>query len=90
MTKMDAMPIYGKKLKKIFSGTKRLMTLKLGTQHQVLKYYQISSNGDPGLTMTYFMARSNLVPYAFIWEKVKTKDFSETIVIYDIRVGKCS
>ena len=24
---------------------------------------------DPGLTMTYFTARSNLVPYAFVWEK---------------------
>ena len=36
------------------------------------------------------MARSNLVPYAFVWEKVKTKDFSETIVVYDIKVGRCS
>ena len=38
------------------------------------------SNGDLGLTLTYFTARSNLVPYAFVWEKGKTKDFSETIV----------
>ena len=36
------------------------------------------------------MARSNLVPYAFVWEKVKTMDFSETIVSYDIKVGRCS
>ena len=36
------------------------------------------------------MARSNLVPYAFVWEKVKTMDFSETIVVYDIKVGRCS
>ena len=35
------------------------------------------------------MARSNLVPYAFIWEKVKTMDYSETIVVYDIKVGRC-
>ena len=40
--------------------------------------------------MTYFMARSNLVPYAFVWEKVKTMDFSETIVVCDLRVGRCS
>ena len=59
------------------------MTLKLGMQHWVLKYYQVCSNHDPGLTLTYFMARSNLVPSAFIWEKGKTMDFSETIVIYD-------
>ena len=62
------------------------MTLKLGMQHRVLKYYLLSSNDDPGLTFTYFMARSNLVPYAFVWEKGKTMDFSETIVIYDISV----
>ena len=43
---------------------------------------------DPGLTLTYFTARSNLAPYAFVWEKVKTMDFSETIVVYDIKVGR--
>ena len=36
------------------------------------------------------MARSDLVPCAFVWEKVKTMDFSETIVVYDIRVVRCS
>ena len=30
------------------------------------------------------MARSNLVPFAFVWEKGKTMDFSETIVVYDL------
>ena len=56
------------------------MTLKLGMQHWVLEYYQICSNDDPGLTLTYFTARSNLVPYAFVWEKGKTMEFSETVV----------
>ena len=28
-----------------------------------------------------------MIPYAFVWEKVKTLDFSETIVVYDIKVG---
>ena len=41
------------------------------------------------LTLTYFTAMSNLVLYAFVWEKVKV-DFSETIVVYDIKVGRCS
>ena len=63
------------------------MTLKLGMQHWVLKDYQVYSNNDPELTLTYFMARSNLVPYAFVWEKGKTMDFSETIVVYDVKVG---
>ena len=50
----------------------------------------MSSNDAPGLILTYFMARSNLVPYAFVREKVKTMDFSETIVVHDIKVGRCS
>ena len=33
------------------------------------------------------MAMSNLVPYAFVWEKGKTMDFSETIVIYDLKIA---
>ena len=64
------------------------MTLKLDMQHQVFKYYQIYSNDVPGLTVTSFTARSNLLPYAFVWEKGKTKDISETIVVYDVKVGR--
>ena len=91
MTKMAAMPIYDKNLKKnFFSGTKRLMTLKLGMHHWVLEYYQVYSNHNPRLTLTYFTARSNMVPYAFVWEKGETMDFSETIVVYDVKVNRCS
>ena len=70
-------PYMVKTLKNFFSGTKRLMTLKFGLQHRVLEYYQVCSNDDPGLILTYFTARSNLVPYAFIWEKGKTMDFQK-------------
>ena len=66
------------------------MTLKLGMQHWVLKYHQVYSNDDPGLTLTYFTARSNLIPYAFVWEKGKTRDFLETVVVYDVKVGRYS
>ena len=41
------------------------------------------------MTLTYFTARSNLVTYAFLWEKVKTVDFSETIAACDLIVGRC-
>ena len=37
-----------------FVGTKRPMTLKLGIQDRVLKYYQIYSNDDIGLTLNIF------------------------------------
>ena len=73
--------------RRFFSGTKRRMTLKLCMHHWVLEYYQICSNDDPELTLTYFTARSNLVPYAFVWEKGKTMDFSETIVVYDLKLA---
>ena len=65
------------------------MTLKLDMQHWVLEYYQDCSNDDPGLTLTYLTARSNLVPYAFVWEKLKTMNVLETIVVYDVKVGRC-
>ena len=42
-----------KTLKKILSGTKRPMTLKLDMQHQILEYYQVCSNDDPGLTLIF-------------------------------------
>ena len=77
---------YRLKTLKIFSGTKRPMTLKFGMQHRVRKNYQVCSNDNPGLTLTYFTARSNFVPYASVWEKGKTVDFSEIIVVYDLKL----
>ena len=75
----------------LFFGTKRPMTLKVYMQHRVLlKVLPSSSNDDSGLTLTYFMPKSNFVPHAFVWEEGKTMDFSETIVIYDVEVGRCS
>ena len=63
------------------------MTLKLSMQHRLLEYYQDCSNDDSGLTLTYFTARSNLVPYAFVSEKDKTMAFSETVVVYDLKLA---
>ena len=78
MTKVTALPICGKNLKKVFfSRTKRQTTFKVGMQHRVLEYYQVYSNYDPELTLTYFTAMSNLVPCAFVWEKGKTMDFQK-------------
>ena len=60
------------------------MTLNVGIQHWVLEFYQVCSNDDPGLTLTC------LVPYALVWEKGKTMDFTEIILVYDIIAGRCS
>ena len=50
------------------------MTLKVGMQHRVLEYNQVCPNDDPEITLTYFKTRSNLVLYAFVWDKGKTMD----------------
>ena len=69
MTKMAATPIYGKNpLKIYFSRTRRSMTLGLGMWHLGSEAYQVCSNDDPRLTLTYLTSRSDLLPYAFKWE----------------------
>ena len=69
VTKMAAMPIYGKTPLIIFSETRRLMTFKFSIQHQGLGPYKVCSNDDPGLTLNYFTARSTLLPsVSFVWE----------------------
>ena len=47
------------------------MTLKLNRQQKGLEPYKIYINDDPGLTLTYFMARSNLFPRLLNGKNVK-------------------
>ena len=55
MTKMAAMPIYGKNPSQIFfSGTSKLISMKLGVKHRGLLPIIVCSNDDPGETLTYF------------------------------------
>ena len=66
MTKMAARPMYGKNPSKLFfSGTGRPIFTKLGMWHRGLQPIIVCSNDDPGLTLTYFTARSNFVIQAF-------------------------
>ena len=51
----------------------------------LIDYYQIYSNDDTRMTLTYFTAKSYLFLYAFVWEKDKNDMF-----VYDIKVGRCS
>ena len=88
MTKMAATPIDGKKT------FKNLLRYRHAAYHET--WYVAS--GTPAhhslfkrlLTLTYFTARSNLVTWAFLWEKVKTVDFSETIAASDLKVSRSS
>ena len=69
MTKMAAMPIYGKNpLKIFFFRTRRPVTLGLDMYHWGCGAYQVCSNDDPELTLTYLTSRSNLLPNAFKWD----------------------
>ena len=61
MTKMAAMPIYGKNPSEIFfSRTGGPVSKKLGMEHRWLnfKYDNVFINHDPVMTLTYFTARS--------------------------------
>ena len=61
MTKMTAMPIYGKNTLKIFlPGTTELILMKLCMKHQRPYPFILCSNHDPWLAFTYLMARSIL------------------------------
>ena len=58
MTKMAAMPMYGKNPSKIFfSGTAGPGLKKLGRWHLLLEYYNANIEYGPVLILTYFMAR---------------------------------
>ena len=65
MTKMAAMPIYGKPVK-IFYRTNSPMIMNLSMQHYVLKLYKVYINDDPELTLAHFQTMSNLGPKHFI------------------------
>ena len=60
MTKMAAMPIYGKiPFKMFYPGSSGTISTKLGIKHQGLQPIIVCPNYYPGLTVTYFLARSN-------------------------------
>ena len=90
MTKMAATPIYGKNPSKFFSGTGGPISTKLGMYHWILQPIIVFPNDDPGVTLTYFTARPNLVTLAFLWGKVKTVDFSETIAASHLKASRSS
>ena len=61
-TEIAAMPIYGKNLKKNLLLQNHWAD-GLETWYVAFgEFFKVSINNEPGLTLTYFMARSNLVP----------------------------
>ena len=68
MTEMAATPIYGKNPLNIFFRTRRPMTMGFGMYYWGCGAYQVCSNDDSKLTLTYLMSRSNLLSNAFKWD----------------------
>ena len=90
MTKMAAMPIYGKNPSKIFfSRTGRPIFTKLGMLHWGLLPIIVYINDDPGVTLTYFTTRSDLVTLAFSIGKSENSGFFRNIAACDLKVGRC-
>ena len=64
MTKMAAMPIYGKNPSKIFfSRTGGSISMKLCMKHRWLKYTNVYINHDPVMTLTYWQGQHRLPMY---------------------------
>ena len=81
MTKMAAMPIYGKNpLKIFFSRTNGPISSKLGMKHRWLKHYNVYINRDPEMTLTFFTARVTKVTNAFEWGKILKMSFKVKIL----------
>ena len=73
---MAATPIYGKNPSKfVFSGTNGRISTNLGMLDWGLLPIIVCSNDDPGVTLTYFTARINLVTLAFSVEKSENSGF---------------
>ena len=71
MTKLAVMPICGKNTLKIFfPGASGLILTKFGMKHHILKSVIFCSIDNPGLTLTYFTARSNFITKAFKYGKM--------------------
>ena len=87
ITKKAAMPIHKNPLKTIFPGTNWQILMKLCMKHQRFKPFIICANYELGLTLTYFMARSNFATKAFTWENVTMMDSLEIIASCDLEFG---
>ena len=68
MTKMTAMFLYGKNLKKSSSDLWNQKADDLDSWYAAsgIRVLPSSLNDAPRLALTYFTARSNLVPYAIV------------------------
>ena len=90
MTNMLPCPYMVKAFKIFLSGTNRPMTLKVGMQHRVNEYYKFVQMMTLGRPCPIY-GHVKFDPLCFcMGKKDKTMNLSETIVVCDIKVGRCS
>ena len=88
LTNMAAMPIYGKNLKKSSSAEPKgwwpwNLVCIIGCS-STTNFSQMMTLGWPWPILWQGQV---WVPYAFVWEKGKTMDFSEGVVVYDLKLA---
>ena len=87
MTKMVAMPIYGKNLKNPLLQNQQADDIETW-------YAASSARVLPSLFIWWPCVDHDLLRQiqirSLMLEKGKTMDFSETIIVYDVKVGRCS
>ena len=72
--------------KVFFPGTSGLILMKIGMKHHRCKSIIFCSMDNPGLTLTYFTARSNFAAFALILENVTLMDSLEKIASCDMEL----
>ena len=90
MTKVAAMAIYGKTLptSSLLLWNRQVDLYETWYVASLLLPIIVCSNDDPGVTLTYFTAKSNSVTEAFLWEKGKTMAISETAAASSLKIGR--
>ena len=85
---MATMPIYGKNLKKSSSQEPKVRRpcWYAASGSQVLPSL---FKWCPWVDLDLFCDKVKFGPYAFVWENGKTMDFSEIILVCDIKIGRC-
>ena len=91
MTKMAAMPIYGKTFKQnLLFWNQKAVDLETWYASSSARVLPSLLKWRHWVDLDLFHGKDKFCPYAFVWEKGKTTDFSETIVVCDVKVDRCS
>ena len=79
MTKMAAIPIYGKNLKNLLLWNLKTNDLETWFEASDVRVLSSLFIWWPWVDLDLFYGKVKFGPYAFVWENGKTMDFSETI-----------